>query len=68
MTKIKKNIDKALKKVEEEIHLNATSGGIYSGPVSGEGYSGGYRDALMDIKNLLNGVLPRRRDYWNECE
>ncbi|KKK66334.1 hypothetical protein LCGC14_2965160 [marine sediment metagenome] len=27
---------------------------------------GGYADAIMDIKLALNGVPPKRRDWWDE--
>jgi hypothetical protein len=57
----------ALERVQAEITGHSRGGmGIYSGGLSSEGYSGGYRDALMDVALLLNGVKPRRRHYYNE--
>ena len=61
---IKRKLDKARDKVNQEISGFASHGG-YAAALSSEGYSGGYRDALNDIELLLNGVTPNRRDYWN---
>ena len=68
MMKVKTNIKKAILNVEKQISGLAQfeAGGIYSGPMSGEGYTGGYRDALQDVLLVLNGVQPRRRDYWDD--
>jgi len=57
-------IDKARDKVNREIADFASRDLIAAG-LSSEGYAGGYRDALDDITLLLNGVHPKRRDYWD---
>jgi hypothetical protein len=47
-----------------EIASNAARGKYGSG-LSGEGYAGGYRDALEDVLLLINsGTLPNRRGWW----
>jgi len=62
---IKRKIDKAYKRVTAEISDNA-SRGVYAAGISSEGYAGGYRDCLNDIMLLLNGIKPKRRDYWDD--
>lgn len=62
---IKKMIYKAQKKVNKEISGFALEGGRFGGALAGEGYSGGYKDALSDVILALNGNVPRRRDYWD---
>lgn len=61
---IMKQLSAALSNVNAEISGIASSGGKYGRAMSGEGYSGGYRDALNDVILLLNGVTPDRRNYW----
>jgi len=53
-------------KVSKEISGHAARGGLYAGALAGEGYAGGYRDALSDVMLFLNGVWPDRREYWIE--
>jgi len=60
----KRRIRMALEQVRKEISDNASRGGPFSSALSGEGYAGGYYDALCDIEILLNGNVPNRRDYW----
>jgi len=60
----KKLISKAIKNVDEEIAGLASHGHTAAG-LSSEGYAGGYRDALYDMINLLNGVFPQRRYWWD---
>lgn len=62
---IKRRIEAARKRVKREISANANSGGKYAAALAAEGYAGGYLDCLNDIDLLLNGVEPRRRDYWD---
>lgn len=62
--KTKKLIKRAINRAQEEIRFN--QGSHYARGLSGEGYSGGYVDALMDVLLLLNGCLPDRRNYWRE--
>ncbi len=60
-TQIKKAISTILEKVKKE-----NEGSHYSSRgLSLEGYTGGYLDALTDILLVLNGVNPKRRDYWD---
>ena len=65
--KINKEIYAAFKKVNQEISDLASHGHIAAG-LSSEGYSGGYRDCLTDIQLLLNGIMPKRRNYWDQQE
>jgi len=62
---IKRKLYKAREKVNREISGHAQRSSI-SGALASEGYSGGYRDAINDVILLLNGVNPRRRDYYDE--
>ena len=62
MAQIVRPIKQAMKIVDAEISGN--SNGFYGRGLAGEGYAGGYRDALMDVLLLLRGVQPNRRNYW----
>jgi len=64
MTK-SKAVALALERVNKEIS-GLAQGGMYAGGTASEGYAGGYRDALMDVQLLFNGVKPQRRDYWDD--
>lgn len=57
-------IGAACKAVEKDISGHASRGGIYAGGLAGEGYNGGYRDALSDVILALNGVTPDRNGWW----
>lgn len=61
----KTSIKMALRTVSAEIGGLARGGHIAAG-LSGEGYAGGYRDALSDVLLLLAGTLPNRRNYWKD--
>jgi hypothetical protein len=69
---MKKKIKKALERVEEEIRGFSSRSREqgekinYSGGLSREGYAGGYSEALSDVLLLMNGVRPRRRNYWED--
>ena len=54
----------ATKNAEREISAHAARGGIYARGMAGEGYNGGYRDALYDVALALNGVTPQRHGWW----
>lgn len=61
---IKRAIRRVSKQIGQEI-AEFAKGGDFARGLSGESYSGGYRDALSDVELLLNGVVPNRRDWWN---
>lgn len=63
---IKRKIDKVRERVSREIRSSRRGDSRYASALSGEGYSGGYRDALDDIILALNGVTPNRRGWWQE--
>jgi len=67
---IKRKLQEAIRRADEEIRDHARQGGMYARGLSPEGYSGGYYDALCDVQLLLNGVQPQRRGYWEteSCE
>lgn len=58
-----KRIDAALEKVNAEIADNSV--GKYGRGLASEGYAGGVRDTLNDVKLLLSGIVPNSmRGYW----
>jgi hypothetical protein len=61
----KKQIDKALDKVNREINNSTDRNNLYSRGLSREGWQGGYAQALMDVLLILNGVTPNTRNYWD---
>ena len=64
MTKgIKRKLAIARGNVQREITGYASQGGRYA-CLAGEGYMGGYRDALDDVVLALNGVIPDRHCWW----
>jgi len=67
MTKgIKRKLDIAYKKVNKIISVQA-KGGFYAAGLASEGYNGGYRQAIMDVIQVLNGNkpnFPNTRDFW----
>lgn len=65
---IKRLLKVACRNVNREIILLARQPGKYSGPMSGEGYVGGYRAALNDVWMALNGVQPTTRGWWEDRE
>jgi hypothetical protein len=56
-----------MERVKTEISGNASRGHI-AGALAGEGYAGGYFDALCDVELLLDGNIPQRRGYWEVAE
>ena len=62
---IKRKIDRVRERVTHTIRGTRT-GSKYAAALSGEGYNGGYRDALDDVVLALNGVTPRRHGWWHE--
>lgn len=67
MTKrdVAKKIRAARTAVLAEIAANANRGGLYARGLAGEGYAGGYSDALDDVMLLLvSNTVPERRGYW----
>jgi len=71
---IKRMIYRAQSNIETEIRNDSTScrmrctgtGINYGGALSREGYNGGYYDALSDVINALNGVIPNRNGWWRK--
>lgn len=61
----KRAIRKAMHVADAEIAGHARRDSLYARGLAGEGYSGGYRDALQDVLLLLSGVVPQRRNYWS---
>jgi hypothetical protein len=59
----RKRIKEASRKVSKEISDLASGDSIYAGGLAGEGYAGGFRDALLDVLLVLDGVEPNR-EYW----
>ena len=64
---IRRRIYKATRKIEVDIK-GFGDRGFYAAGLAGEGYKGGYRDALQDVLLLLNGIEPgnRGRFWWDE--
>ena len=50
-------------RVREAIKRATNQNDLYSRGLAGEGYNGGYRDAISDIILLLNGVIPNYRNF-----
>lgn len=64
---IKKKLCRAQERVAAHIGRSTDQSSLFSRGLSGEGYDGGYRDALADVLLLLNGVFPcNRPEYWRE--
>ena len=59
-------LQRASHRCNKEITEIASQGGLYAPAMAGEGYVGGYRDALQDCILLINNVSPNRRDYWSD--
>jgi len=60
----KKVLQRVIEETRKEIAGNAANGRI-AGALSGEGYAGGYYDAINDVILFLNGNIPNRRGYWD---
>lgn len=63
----RETIERAIERVSREIRGN-TGHGRYASALAGEGYAGGYRDALYDVLAVLSGLTPSRRGYWRTTE
>uniref|UniRef100_A0A6M3X4J5 Uncharacterized protein n=1 Tax=viral metagenome TaxID=1070528 RepID=A0A6M3X4J5_9ZZZZ len=63
---IKRKLSKVLENVNHDIHLQAKESHFGNGALSAEGYNGGYADAIMDVELALNGIQPKRRNWWND--
>lgn len=65
---IRRRLAREESRIDEMIRESAEGGGMYARGLSGEGYLGGYRDALADVYLLLNGVNPpdRGRGLWRD--
>ena len=63
---IKRKLDIAYQRVNKAISIQA-KGGFYAAGLSSEGYSGGYRQAIMDVISAINGNepnFPNTRESW----
>jgi len=63
-----RKVQKARKRVNELINQETDRSNRFSGGLSGEGWNGGYRQALDDVLLVLNGVEPRTRGLWKSEE
>lgn len=64
-----KRIAQARKAVMAEISANASRGGRFAGGLSGEGFAGGYLQALDDVTGALTHGYPSdQRGYWRNPE
>jgi hypothetical protein len=61
-----RKVARARKRVEELIQRETDRTNRFSGGLSGEGWNGGYRQALDDVMLALNGVEPSTRGFWTE--
>jgi hypothetical protein len=57
-------LEEALKAAQGEIASNASHGGIYASGLSGEGYAGGYAQAINDVIAALHDAPPSSSRYW----
>ena len=65
---IVKKIRNALDAVNRQIrgYISSSDGNYVARGLSGEGYDGGYRDALHDVIQALNGSTPDRWLRWKD--
>ena len=62
-----KQLDRAQAWARYEIRAVAEGGSKYARGLAGEGYYGGYRDAIGDVFLILNNVEPQRvPSYFEE--
>jgi len=61
---IQRLLSNALRNVEAEISVNARGASMYQRGLSGEGYAGGYRDAIHDVQAALRGLSNHNSRYW----
>lgn len=61
-------IEQARKRVSEGIAADTDRSSRFSIGLAGEGYAGGYRDALDDVLLVMVGVKPYNRDmrWWRD--
>ncbi len=59
-------IDIVIGNVKNAIVANTNRKSVFSTGLAGEGYKGGYLDALRDVSLLLNDVIPNRNFWWDE--
>ena len=60
---IKRQMKIAYRNVSKEIS-HGERGGFYAAGLASEGYAGGYRQALSDVRLALDGVPPTDSRYW----
>ena len=59
-------ISKVRERVATRIAEDANRGGKFARGLAGEGYKGGYRDALDDVLMFYRGVRPNRNEWWDD--
>ena len=64
---IRRKLDIVLKNIRYEMQPESGES-MYAGGMRGEGYLGGYRAAIMDVKLALDGVRPTTRYLWDNRE
>lgn len=67
---IKRKLNHVAQAVSKELAAQTDQNSLYAKGLSSEGYQGGYRQALWDVLQALNGGVPNGRfaRYWEECE
>jgi hypothetical protein len=63
LKKLLADIDRALKMANDDV--NSHDGSKYARGLAGEGYAGGYAQALRDVRLAAQGVKPQTRHYWD---
>ncbi len=68
MTKgIRRKLDLVLRNIAYELRPQPDDN-AYTRGLRGEGYLGGYRAAIIDVKIALDGFHPDTRDLWDNWE
>jgi hypothetical protein len=64
---IYRKLDVVLENISREMQQD-DSPSIYSRGLRGEGYLGGYRQAIWDVKVALGGGVPSTRGLWKKWD
>ena len=49
-----------------EKQINQHDGSKYARGLANEGFNGGYRQALSDVLQLMRGIEPTTRSFWEQ--